>query len=767
MQIIGQNTDCIWPKIANKILQTSGSAQTEKNKFKDKILKYSSISKHQQASASLGKVVLLFMHPTSSNYPDMNNQTLAENANRNGMDLDPSTVTQQQSDGHEQSVSVHGTATHTLEQPLHPISNGASNDSVLETTSEQTPMEQDSSPLQKLGQSTLPAGHGSNQNTTQNGVVVTFKTIDSGPAAATKVLTQQTQEIIIPSYSSWFSFGNIHNIERKALPEFFNNKNKSKTPQVYKDYRDFMINTYRLNPSEYLTVTACRRNLAGDVCAIIRVHAVLEQWGLINYQVDPDSRPSAVGPAFTGHFRVTADTPRGLQPLFPNISISKAQGALPTGVSAATSLSSAARAVSEADHTGATRGQLPKTPLALSKNIYEQDASATLSKKRSAETATTGSETKKPKLVCSTCGVECTKSRYHCTKSTVFDICPNCYLEGRFPSTYFSGDFLKLEDGTLNHDSEAAWTDQETLLLLEGIELFDDNWNKIAEHVGTRTRDQCILQFLQLPIEDTFLERKQDSLGPLQYARVPFSAADNPVLSLAAFLAAVVPPNVAAAAAESAIRKFEQTTVSKQDTSIKSTDDAFKNNVATPSLTTDSTAQHEDSTAMDTTEAAPKKSSTHSLEVAGATALGAAAAKARAIADCDEHEMQRVTRHIIEVQLKKMELKLQHFNELEAILEHERKELERERLKLFLDRLALRKTTLHSKDVLPKEGASFLNLGTSLVTATPARLINTTSGDVSLSAGPDGVITPSSTTTTAVNPTKPDPNAKFMTITNN
>lgn len=56
-----------------------------------------------------------------------------------------------------------------------------------------------------------------------------------------------------------------------------------------------MINTYRLNPHEYLTVTACRRNLAGDVCAIIRVHAVLEQWGLLNYQVDPDSRPSAIG----------------------------------------------------------------------------------------------------------------------------------------------------------------------------------------------------------------------------------------------------------------------------------------------------------------------------------------------------------------------------------------------------------------------------------------------------------------------------------------
>jgi hypothetical protein len=31
-----------------------------------------------------------------------------------------------------------------------------------------------------------------------------------------------------------------------------------------------MIDTYRLNPQEYLTSTACRRNLAGDVCAITR-----------------------------------------------------------------------------------------------------------------------------------------------------------------------------------------------------------------------------------------------------------------------------------------------------------------------------------------------------------------------------------------------------------------------------------------------------------------------------------------------------------------
>jgi SWI/SNF related-matrix-associated actin-dependent regulator of chromatin subfamily C len=102
---------------------------------------------------------------------------------------------------------------------------------------------------------------------------------------ARKYLAAQTHEVIIPSYAAWFAMPSIHPLEQRALPEFFNSKNRSKTPAIYKEYRDFMINTYRLRPSEYLTVTACRRNLAGDVCAVMRVHAFLEQWGLINYQV--------------------------------------------------------------------------------------------------------------------------------------------------------------------------------------------------------------------------------------------------------------------------------------------------------------------------------------------------------------------------------------------------------------------------------------------------------------------------------------------------
>jgi SWI/SNF related-matrix-associated actin-dependent regulator of chromatin subfamily C len=126
-------------------------------------------------------------------------------------------------------------------------------------------------------------GEDGGENGTAEGQVEKTKT--SIESSAREHLISQSHSIILPSYSTWFDMNGINNIERKALPEFFNNRNRSKTPAVYKDYRDFMINTYRLNPIEYLTVTACRRNLAGDVCAIMRVHAFLEQWGLINYQV--------------------------------------------------------------------------------------------------------------------------------------------------------------------------------------------------------------------------------------------------------------------------------------------------------------------------------------------------------------------------------------------------------------------------------------------------------------------------------------------------
>lgn len=77
----------------------------------------------------------------------------------------------------------------------------------------------------------------------------------------------------------------------------------------------------------------------------------------------------------------------------------------------------------------------------------------------------------------------------------------------------------------------------------------------MLEYVGSRTQDDCILHFLRLPIEDPYLENSEASMGPLAYQPVPFSQSGNPVMSTVAFLASVVDPRVASAAAKAALGK--------------------------------------------------------------------------------------------------------------------------------------------------------------------------------------------------------------------
>ncbi|XP_030003414.1 SWI/SNF complex subunit SMARCC1b isoform X4 [Sphaeramia orbicularis] len=282
-------------------------------------------------------------------------------------------------------------------------------------------------------------------------------------------ITEQTHHIIIPSYTSWFNNNSIHSIEKRALPEFFNGKNKSKSPEIYLAYRNFMIDTYRLNPQEYLSSTSCRRNLTGDVCAVMRVHAFLEQWGLINYQVDAESRPLPMGPPPTPHFNVLADTPSGLAPLQHK----------PLQVSASQHM------------------------------LFFPE-----------------------------------KSREKPSDCQNFGLRTDIYA--------------KKHPKTKGASAGREWTEQETLLLLEALEVYRDDWNKVSEHVGSRTQDDCILHFLRLPIEDPYLEDSSASLGPLAYQPVPFSQSENPVMSTVAFLASVVDPRVASAAAKAALEEFSK-----------------------------------------------------------------------------------------------------------------------------------------------------------------------------------------------------------------
>ncbi|XP_058231860.1 SWI/SNF complex subunit SMARCC1 isoform X2 [Hemibagrus wyckioides] len=524
-------------------------------------------------------------------------------------------------------------------------------------------------------------------------------------------VTEQTHHIIIPSYSAWFDYNSIHEIERRALPEFFNGKNKSKSPEIYLAYRNFMIDTYRLNPQEYLTSTSCRRNLTGDVCAVMRVHAFLEQWGLINYQVDADSRPMPMGPPPTPHFNVLADTPSGLIPL---------------------------------------HHRPPQVPSAQQMLNFPE------------------------------------KSKEKPTDLQNFGLRTDMYSKKNPKSKGGSG--------------TREWTEQETLLLLEALEMYKDDWNKVSEHVGSRTQDECILHFLRLPIEDPYLESSEASLGPLAYQPVPFSQSGNPVMSTVAFLASVVDPRVAAAAAKAALEEFsrvrEEVPAELVEAHVKKVQEAAKSTgkvdpcyglessgiagtapeeektetTETEKMETDSESQQGEKTeSKDETEKAneaaekpaegekvksetaekpegeedesdggetkeagaadvcdqvsllmtSEKEKEEAMEVteggkegeeeetteegkkkleldigegniatAAAAALASAATKAKHLAAVEERKIKSLVALLVETQMKKLEIKLRHFEELETIMDREKEALELQRQQLLTERQA-------------------------------------------------------------------------------
>ncbi|XP_073519837.1 SWI/SNF complex subunit SMARCC2 isoform X3 [Phyllobates terribilis] len=508
-------------------------------------------------------------------------------------------------------------------------------------------------------------------------------------------VTEQTHHIIIPSYAAWFDYNSVHAIERRALPEFFNGKNKSKTPEIYLAYRNFMIDTYRLNPQEYLTSTACRRNLAGDVCAIMRVHAFLEQWGLINYQVDAESRPTPMGPPPTSHFHVLADTPSGLVPLQP---------------------------------------KTPQTPASQQMLNFPD------------------------------------KNKEKPTDLQNFGLRTDMYSKKNTTSKSKSAASATRE-----------WTEQETLLLLEALEMYKDDWNKVSEHVGSRTQDECILHFLRLPIEDPYLEDSEASLGPLAYHPIPFSQSGNPVMSTVAFLASVVDPRVASAAAKSALDEFskmkEEVPTALVEAHVRKVEDAAKmTGKADPSYglessgiagtnceendrieeisteepppepqpaeekkepkdspsepapeedtkerVIDATKKEEDKNKDVDTDKDSEKSDVDmadgekvsdskegseetdkeetevknkverevgegNLSTAAASALAAAAVKAKHLAAVEERKIKSLVALLVETQMKKLEIKLRHFEELETIMDREREALEYQRQQLLADR---------------------------------------------------------------------------------
>ena len=314
-------------------------------------------------------------------------------------------------------------------------------------------------------------------------------------------------------------------------------------------------------------------------------------------------------------------------------------------------------------------------------------------------------------VFCYSCGIDCTRVRYHYAKTTPaaagaasskvqYDVCPVCWVSHRYPENQNSRDYVKLEDENYSRvpDRDSPWSDKEVLLLLEALEEDPDDWNKISDYVGTRTREECVVKFLSMEIEDKYLENEPDTFGALDSGRIPLNQVDNPVMSVVGFLAGMADPGVAAAAAgrwvdetrKSLQQRLEHGVGGESTTEATSTSEG--KGKAPLTVKQDQTAPD----AMDVDQ--PSESNTIVPRDTARTsssiptiALAASAARASALASNEERQHTQLISAALNSSLEKINLKLKQFKEMEQALEMQRQDLERGRRDLFMERATFAK----------------------------------------------------------------------------
>ncbi|KAG6589367.1 SWI/SNF complex subunit SWI3A, partial [Cucurbita argyrosperma subsp. sororia] len=514
----------------------------------------------------------------------------------------------------------------------------------------------------------------------------------------------------IPSHSSWFSWDEIHETEKSALKEFFDGSSISRTPRIYKEYRDFIINKYREEPSSRLTFTEIRKSLVGDVNLLHKVFIFLETWGLINFAATSDGNDSEeVVDGDSPTIKIEEGVPNGIR-----------VGAMPNSVKPI----SAPPVVEDSAIVNGSGFKSP--PLTSYSDVFTDLLKLKI-------------------LVCGNCGQSC-GSRYHQCAKDGYLICENCFNDKNYGEQRLLEDFeLKtkefIEDSV---NTGAVWTEAETLLLLESFLKHGDDWELVAQNVKTKTKLDCILKLVELPFGDFVLrseaqrneargpnnnvtsekeirlspsnnqevagsedqdineDKDEENQGPPKRqctASVPDTSSS--LMKQVALISSMVGPHIMAAAATASVTALCDENLYPKE--VFDDQDFFVPNGLCSAASTES--NHEVERILDNDDSVPKEERPQPgdimvedkddiplilrIRAATATALGAAAAHAKLLADQEEREIEYLLAIMIETQMKKMQRKIKHFEDLEEIMEAEYPVIEELEDKLLMERVSV------------------------------------------------------------------------------
>ncbi|KAK4782551.1 hypothetical protein SAY86_016653 [Trapa natans] len=500
----------------------------------------------------------------------------------------------------------------------------------------------------------------------------------------------------IPIRSSWFSWGEIHETERVALREFFDLSSISRTPKIYKEYRDFIINKYREDPLRRLTFTEVRKSLVGDVSLLHKVFLFLEKWGLINFGA---ASPGAV----VGEEEVKRKV--------------DFEEAVPNGIRVVAVPNSgrplSAPATSMSNNSARSQECSAIPPLASFSDVF-RDAM------------------KHRASACRSCSGMCNSGCYESTKEEGFIICANCFKDENFGESRSKDEFKSSDSQGVSVSSGSEWTEAETLLLLESVLSHRDDWELVAQNVETKSKLDCILKLIELPFGDSMVDsfyrtgkskgrdgevKKGEQLQapedestetvksddqcvqteitnnmqngysgdqepPLKRKRVDsLQSCDSSLMKQAALISAMAGPDIAAAAAEAAVSAIcNETSCPRELFDYK---ELFMGGAACalaidvkPEISAVGDSSKNNELQADQDLPACKPIIPLQMRAATATTLGAAAAHAKLLADQEEREIEHLVATIIGAQMEKMQFKMKDVEDLEVIMEKEYEEIE-------------------------------------------------------------------------------------------
>ncbi|GJT15485.1 SWI/SNF complex subunit SWI3A [Tanacetum coccineum] len=267
----------------------------------------------------------------------------------------------------------------------------------------------------------------------------------------------------VPSRAGWFSWDNIHDIEKAALTPFFDGSSFTRNPRVYKEYRDHIISKFREYPSRRLTFSEIRKSLVGDISYLYKVYLFLEHWGLINYGVDKDKDNQNVSDLVKEDEKWKVKVEEG-----PPIGVRIV--AAPNSVKAVT-------VKGGGGGMGESELKIGMGPLGSYTDVFQEAM----------------------EVVCGSCKGRCESGRYECTKDVSSIICSKCFKNGSYGKNKSIDDYKFVDSTPDNGNHVATWTEAETFLLLQSVTKHGDDWDLVAQNVQTKSKQDCISKLIQLP----------------------------------------------------------------------------------------------------------------------------------------------------------------------------------------------------------------------------------------------------------------------------